>query len=144
MYKVSDLLHNIHNTRQTYINYFKVFDIPIENFIQSTQKDFNESAVISNNLYEYFNKNKDFFLFFYRDWHTQKTIRQLHYETGIPLNLIIDLFNGRKIYAKRIMPTLEPSFESKNDGFNIDTPFRYYSRYQVIELAIGKSIIPRP
>lgn len=144
MYKVDDLLLQFHPTKQTYLNYFKVFNIKVENFITSSEKIFNNNAVIEKKLFDYFMRNKGFFLNFYNDWHTKKTIRQLNYETGISLEVIIEMFNAREIYAKREMPILNPSYEENNKSFNIDTEFRYYSRYQIIELAFGKEIIARP
>ncbi len=144
MYKVIDLLTNIHQYKNTFLNYSSVFNIDLNEYFIGSPKSFVDSQVIHKELYNYFKENKSFLEMFYEDWHKHKTIRQLTFETGISSDKIIQLFNEKRIFARRSLPKIEPSFELKNNGFNIDTEFRYYSRYQIIETVFNCEIISRP
>ena len=143
MYKVTDLL-TLHKYKQTFINYCRVFDIKLSSFYLDGPKSFVNNQHINPRLFEYFQSHMDFFQLFYHDWHKSKTIRQLYFETGIAPGKIIGMFNNGRIYANRILPIIEPNYGKANLGFNIDTEFRYYSRYQIIESIYKIQIIDRP
>ena len=105
---------------------------------------FVDTQRINTRLFDYFKSHMDFFQLFYHDWHRSKTIRQLYFETGIAPEKIIEMFNNGRIYAKRMLPIIEPNYGKSNTGFNIDTEFRYYSRYQIIESIYKVQIVGRP
>jgi hypothetical protein len=144
MYKVKDLLTNIHKYKSTFQNYCVVFKINMNDYFIGLPNSFSDNQEIHVEFYNYFKRNRPFFELFYTDWHKKKTIRELTFETGISSDKIIQLFNDRKIFANRSLPTIKPSFESENIGFNIDSEFRYYSRYQIIEEVLKCELIERP
>ncbi len=144
MFKVNDLLVNVHRYKRTYQNYCAVFNINLAEYYLGESNSFSDSQIIHDELYHYFLRNKPFLNLFYRDWHEFKTIRQLTYETGISSERIIELFSEQKIFANRDLHGIATLLKSKSEIFNIDSKFRYYSRYQIIEKICKCELIERP
>lgn len=131
---VHDLLKNISPHKRTFLNYAKVFGIDYNLFFVGEPYWFEERQVIRNELYDYFLLNKAFIQIFHNDWHTKKTIEELRWQTGLQSNDILSLFRNEKVFMNR----------SKLTNIQVTDSYRYYSRYQIIELLTNYKVISRP
>jgi hypothetical protein len=131
---VHDLLVNINPYKRTFLNYAKVFGIDYSIFYVGKPFLFEERQEIRKELYDYFLLNKDFIEIFYNDWHTAKTIEDLRWQTGLESKDILTLFRDDKVFMNR----------SRLTNIQIGDSFRFYSRYQIIELLTNYKVISRP
>jgi len=132
---VKDLLTNINPYKRTFFNFAAVFGIELRDYFIGNPGVFSEYQSIHKELYSYFIKNKDFVDKFYKDWHTNKSMKQLAEQTNQDISEVLNLFNSGKIFTNRGTYGID---------FKETTEFRYFSSYQVIELLTGKQVIERP
>jgi hypothetical protein len=134
--KIIDLLNDINKYKRTFQNFSRVFKIDYSPFyILKDNEKFSDNTHIKIELYDYFNRNIEFVNNFYADWHKKKTANELFYECGLPVDIVLDLINSKKIHMNRTLPPFK---------ILADTKFRYYSRYELMEKIYNIEVIERP